>query len=176
MNIVCAGFGGQGVLTAGLILGELACSLGKNVTWLPSYGSEMRGGTANCMIKIAEGRIASPFVREIDVLLAMNAPSLDKFVPMMKDGGTVIVNAALCTGFDFPEGLRAVWIHAAGIADAEGNPRAQNLVMLGALAKSGAVFSLEEIQAGAAEYFERKGGNDPRNAVCVLRGSEEAAG
>ena len=75
MNMIFAGFGGQGVLTAGLIMGKTGVDMGKNVTWIPSYGSEMRGGTANCNVKISDGKISSPFVTKINVLVVMNMPS-----------------------------------------------------------------------------------------------------
>ena len=94
-NLVCAGFGGQGVLTAGLIIAKTGMDIGKNVVWIPSYGSEMRGGTANCNVKISEEEIASPFIRSIDVLLALNEPSVDKFQGSIAPGGTMIINSSI---------------------------------------------------------------------------------
>ena len=78
LSIICAGFGGQGVLTAGLILAKTGMDNNMNVTWIPSYGSEMRGGTANCNVKISKGKISSPFVKKIDILLVMNQTYLSK--------------------------------------------------------------------------------------------------
>lgn len=176
MNIVCAGFGGQGVLTAGLILGELACDMDKNVTWLPTYGSEMRGGTAACMIKISDARIASPFIESIDLLLAMNRQSLETYVPMVRDGGTVIANLSLCAGFEYPAGLRVYEADATAIAESEHNVRGANLVMLGALGGSGVLFSAAEILQGVNAFFDKKGKNSPKNAACVARGVAAAAG
>ena len=77
--MICAGFGGQGVLTTGLILAEAGMKLGMNVLWYPSYGSEMRGGTANCTVKFSDKEIASPCAKKIDILMGMNAPAIDKF-------------------------------------------------------------------------------------------------
>ena len=94
-QFVFAGFGGQGILTAGMILAHIGSLYGKEVIWMPSYGSEMRGGTANCSVKISDEAIASPFIKKIDYLIAMNKPSLDKFLPQVKHGGTIIVDSSI---------------------------------------------------------------------------------
>ncbi|MDR2157181.1 MAG: 2-oxoacid:acceptor oxidoreductase family protein, partial [Clostridiales Family XIII bacterium] len=98
-DMIFAGFGGQGVLTAGLILAKTAMEQGDNVTWIPSYGSEMRGGTANCHVRISPARIGSPFVRDCDVLIAFNQPSLDHFLPRLKSGGLLVANTSLAKEF-----------------------------------------------------------------------------
>ena len=85
-EIICAGFGGQGVLVAGMIIIYAGMGEGKQVTWFPSYGAEMRGGTANCTVKISEEEIASPYVKQIDVLMAMNETSIDKFESKLRYG------------------------------------------------------------------------------------------
>src|SRR5665647_1267652 len=94
-GIICAGFGGQGVLTMGLILANCAMLAENEVTWIPSYGAEMRGGTANCSIKIGKEPIASPYINKTDVLIAMNEPSLKKFENDVISGGTIIVNSSI---------------------------------------------------------------------------------
>ena len=94
-RIVCAGFGGQGVLTAGLIISRTAMENGSQVTWIPSYGSEMRGGTANCEVVISDKKIASPFFRRSDVLIALNRPSMAKFQEQVVSGGLVISNSSM---------------------------------------------------------------------------------
>ena len=94
-QFVFAGFGGQGILTAGMILAHIGSLYGKEVIWMPSYGSEMRGGTANCSVKISDEAIASPFIKKIDYLIAMNKPSLDKFLPQVQQGGTIIVDSSI---------------------------------------------------------------------------------
>lgn len=91
VEMICAGFGGQGVLTTGLILAEAGMKLGMNVLWYPSYGSEMRGGTANCTIKFSDKEIASPCAKKIDILMAMNAPAIDKFESSLRPGGLLAV-------------------------------------------------------------------------------------
>ena len=96
IQLVCAGFGGQGVLTVGQMIASMAMNKGYQVSWMPSYGPEMRGGTANCQVVIDREEIASPIITEgITHLLAMNAPALIKFLPAVKAGGIVIVNSAL---------------------------------------------------------------------------------
>lgn len=95
VEMICAGFGGQGVLTTGLILAEAGMKLGMNVLWYPSYGSEMRGGTANCTIKFSDKEIASPCAEKIDILMAMNAPAIDKFESSLRPGGLLLVNSSL---------------------------------------------------------------------------------
>ena len=95
VEMICAGFGGQGVLTTGLILAEAGMKLGMNVLWYPSYGSEMRGGTANCTIKFSDKEIASPCAKKIDILMAMNAPAIDKFESSLRPGGLLLVNSSL---------------------------------------------------------------------------------
>ena len=174
MNIICAGFGGQGVLTAGLIIAKTGVETGKNVTWIPSYGSEMRGGTANCNVKIADGKIASPFVKDIDILLVMNTPSADKFEAAVKPGGTIIYNSTMITDYKFREDVKLVAVEATALADELGNPKGSNIVMLGALGASGALFDQKVMCEGVEEFFASKGKNNPKNAACCNKGAETA--
>jgi 2-oxoglutarate ferredoxin oxidoreductase subunit gamma len=174
MNIVCAGFGGQGVLTAGLILGKTGVDIGKNVTWIPSYGSEMRGGTANCNLKISDRKISSPFVKDIDVLLVMNVPSAEKFESKVKPGGLIISNKTMISGRTFRDDVMVVEVEATSIADELGNPKGSNIVMLGALAASGQLFDEKTIGEGIENFFRTKGKDNPRNALCFQKGVSEA--
>ena len=95
MTVLIAGFGGQGVLSAGKFVATAALMEGREVSWLPSYGPEMRGGTANCSIILSDQSIGSPILNQTDVLIALNNPSLDKFSPMVKSGGLIIVDESL---------------------------------------------------------------------------------
>ena len=92
-EIIFAGFGGQGILTAGKFLAYAAMDKGFNVSWLPSYGPEMRGGTANCSVIISDEEVGSPVISEADIVVVMNKPSLDKFSKSMKDNGTLIIDS-----------------------------------------------------------------------------------
>ena len=174
MNIICAGFGGQGVLTAGLIMGKTGVDIGKNVTWIPSYGSEMRGGTANCNLKISDGKISSPFVKDIDILLVMNMPSVDKFESRVKAGGVIISNKTLIKDYAFRNDVKVVEVEATGIADELGNPKGANIVMMGALAASGELFDEKTMGDGIENFFLSKGKNNPKNSMCFQKGAEGA--
>ncbi|MBL0701804.1 MAG: 2-oxoacid:acceptor oxidoreductase family protein, partial [Spiroplasma sp.] len=94
-KIVISGFGGQGVLTLGVLLSELALQQNLNVSWIPSYGAEMRGGTANCSVIISDKKIGSPIVNNIDILVAMNNPSIDKFIDSVVEGGKLVINDSI---------------------------------------------------------------------------------
>jgi 2-oxoglutarate ferredoxin oxidoreductase subunit gamma len=174
-NIICAGFGGQGVLTAGLIIAKTGMDNNKNVTWIPSYGSEMRGGTANCNVKIAEGKIASPFVKQIDILIAMNKPSMKKFETMLRPGGLVISNRSIVGDWNFRKDIRVVEVDATFIADSLGNPKGANIVMLGALAATGELFDRETMAKGIEEFFTLKGKDNTKNVKNFEKGYESIA-
>ena len=108
VEMICAGFGGQGVLTTGLILAEAGMKLGMNVLWYPSYGSEMRGGTANCTVKFSDKEIASPCAKKIDILMGMNAPAIDKFESSLRPGGLLLVNSSLVHEREYRDDIRVV--------------------------------------------------------------------
>jgi 2-oxoisovalerate ferredoxin oxidoreductase beta subunit len=127
-----AGFGGQGLLFLGEVLAEAGMRDDYRVTWLPSYGPEMRGGTANCQVVISEERIGNPTVSDPNVLIAMNLPSYEKFAPDVTKGGLLMYDSSLIEGVTVPDGIRGVPIPATKIADSLGNTRVANVVMLGA--------------------------------------------
>ncbi len=129
-----AGFGGQGILFIGVALAEAGMRAGRQVSWLPSYGPEMRGGTANCHVMISDKPIGSPLVSETDVLVAMNRPSLEKFQSDVRPGGLILYDSSLISGMVPPGGkdVRVVAVPATKIADELGNTKVANVVMLGA--------------------------------------------
>jgi 2-oxoisovalerate ferredoxin oxidoreductase beta subunit len=127
-----AGFGGQGILFMGVVLAEAGMRAGRQVSWLPSYGPEMRGGTANCHVIVSEKLIGSPLVSEIDVLIAMNRPSLEKFQPEVRRDGMILYNSSLIAGVKLREDAKVVAVPATEIADTIGNTKVANVVMLGA--------------------------------------------
>lgn len=133
-EILIAGFGGQGVLTAGQILAYAGNAEGKQVSWVPAYGPEQRGGTANCSVVISDGPVACPLVTEPNACIVMNLPSLEKFEAAVQPGGLLIVNTSLCgdrtaTRTD----IRVVNLPATDIANELGSPKFANMVALGAL-------------------------------------------
>ena len=132
-RIMIAGFGGQGVLLMGQLIAQGAMDEGKFVSWLPSYGPEMRGGTANCSVTLSDEPIGSPLVSEPPVLVAMNKPSLMKFMPMMPAGGTLLYNASLIEGVELRTDVTVIPVACNEVAEQLGNSRVSNMVMLGAI-------------------------------------------
>ena len=136
-RIFIAGFGGQGVLLIGQMLAYAAMYQGKEVSWMPSYGPEMRGGTANCTVCISDELIASPLVTKCDVLIAMNAPSLDKFEDMLVPGGDLFINSSIIKHKTTRTDVNAHYVDCNHIAEHEvGNAKTSNMVMLGAIIRT----------------------------------------
>ena len=146
------------MLTSGLIISDIAASEGINVTWVPSYGSAMRGGTANCTVKYcAENYIYNPSQEQPDLLLAMNEPSFVKFLPIVAPGGTVLMGDTV----EIPEGSRQdvnyIKVNCTEIATALGNPKAANIVMTGAVVKLMGDFNHDDAVQAMNHMFEKKG-------------------
>ena len=147
-EIIFAGFGGQGIILSGTIICLAAMKEGKKVTHIPSYGAEMRGGTANCSVVISDEEIASPVVPHPSVCVVMNKPSLLKFEPRLREGGTLLYNSSLIDIQPSRKDLHCIAVPANQIAEQEGSVRSANMIMLGVLAKiKPAIASLESIQA-----------------------------
>ena len=159
-EIVFAGFGGQGVLTGGLIIGYTAAQKGLNMIWLPSYGPTMRGGKANCTVKFGDTPdevIGSPAMEEADILIAMNEPSLD-YLSACKPNAQVFVNAnAVREDYPYPEGVEVTRIDVVDLANQVNNVKGQNLVMLGAVIKKTGIFEEEFAEQAMCKMFEEKG-------------------
>lgn len=157
-EIVFAGFGGQGVLTAGLVISQIALFKGWNATWMPAYGAAMRGGTANCTVHYGDGPVYNPGQQAPDLLLAMNTPSLEKFMGIVRHGGTILTNADMV---ELPAGLRTdvtvVQIPCNTLADRAGSPRGANIVMVGAITALLRDFSCQEGIDGMNDMFRKKG-------------------
>ena len=155
-EIVISGFGGQGVLFAGQLLAYAAMDEGRHVTWIPSYGPEMRGGTAHCTIIISEDEIGSPLVRNPKAAIAMNMPSLDKYEPLVASGGVLIVNSSLTTRAPTRSDIRVVEIPANNIAEALGNTKLVNLVLTGALLAATRVLPLEAVERALEAHLPER--------------------
>ena len=132
-EIIIAGFGGQGVLFGGQLLTYAAMDEGKEVTWIPSYGPEMRGGTANCTVVISDEEIGSPMVSNPQAAIVMNLPSLDKYEPLIKPGGVLVINESMVDRKPVRKDIKVVMLKANDIAEKLGDRRMSNMVMLGAL-------------------------------------------
>ncbi len=131
-ELIIAGFGGQGALSMGQILSYAATIESKEVSWMPSYGPEMRGGTANCIVIISENRISSPIVTTFDSAIILNQPSLDKFFPRVRPGGLIMAETSTVMSVPQDDSRRVIMIPAAVEADALGSRQVANMVMLGA--------------------------------------------
>ncbi|HNT30397.1 MAG TPA: 2-oxoacid:acceptor oxidoreductase family protein [bacterium] len=142
-----AGFGGQGVLLMGMMVSYAGMEEGKHVTWLPSYGAEMRGGTANCTVVVSDKPIASPVIQNPDVAVVMNEPSLAKFEPLVRKGGTLFINSSLVTGKSNRSDIRVVYIPATDAANELGTTKVANMVMLGAVVGDSGVVSVKTLHA-----------------------------
>ncbi len=157
-EIVFAGFGGQGVLTSGLVISQIAVHKGINATWIPSYGSAMRGGTANCTVKYGEGQIYNPSQEEPDVLLAMNVPSFLKFIKAVKPGGTVVVNSDLVTcDLNVRDDVNIIKVPCLNMANEINHPKGANIIMSGVIVKATGDFTKEEAINGMNDMFRKKG-------------------
>jgi len=135
LKVLFAGFGGQGVLLMGQLLCKAAMHENYEVSWMPSYGPEMRGGEANCGVVVADEPIGSPLVTEPDIAVIMNKPSLDKFEPNIKVGGTLLYNTSLIDREPLRKDIKAIPVKCGEIAQELGNIRVANMVMLGAFNK-----------------------------------------
>ena len=131
-EIIIAGFGGQGVMSIGKNLAEGGVKEGMEVTWVPSYGPEMRGGTANCSVILSDSRIGTPLIEEATEIIVMNRPSLAKFLHMVKPGGSLFINSSIIHDEVDRDDIKVYRIPCDDIAIKLGNPRVSNMVMLGA--------------------------------------------
>jgi 2-oxoglutarate ferredoxin oxidoreductase subunit gamma len=151
-TIFFAGFGGQGILLAGKLVCLAAMAEGKHVSHIPSYGAEMRGGTANCSVIVSDEEIASPLVPHPGVLVALNTPSLVKFGPFVRAGGLLIWNSSLCEAPEQRAGVEYLAVPANELAEAAGSYKAANMVTVGALlARRPAVATLAAVEAALEE-------------------------
>lgn len=171
-----AGFGGQGVMFAGQLLAYAAMEEGKEVTWIPSYGPEMRGGTAHCFVVISDRPIGSPIVRHPKVAIVFNNPSFEKYEPLVAPGGVLTVNASLVTHKTSRTDITALEVPASDIADEFGNLRIANLVLLGAALTVRPVLTLDAIKRALHNHIpEHRRDTLQVNYQALERGVEFAA-
>jgi 2-oxoglutarate ferredoxin oxidoreductase subunit gamma len=175
-EIVIAGFGGQGIMLAGKLLAQTAMRAGKEVTYMPSYGAEVRGGTANCMVVIADQEIACPVVSKPDSLIVMNKASLNKFGTRLKDGGLLIMNSSLIDSEpDLNGSIEIVAVPADKIAVELGSQKSANMVAIGAyLQKRGYLSPQDAADALPETIAKRYHKLLPVNTEALRRGGEFA--
>jgi len=171
-EILIAGFGGQGVLFAGQLLAYAGMENGLQVTWIPSYGPEMRGGTANCTVIISDEEIGSPLVRHPKVLLAFNRPSLDKYESSVAEGGLLVVNSSMVDRSVDRANIRVVTLPANDIAENLGDKRLTNMVMLGAMLINQPVLPVEALEKALENHIpERHKKLLPSNIKALQKGA-----
>lgn len=144
-EIIIAGFGGQGVLFAGQLLAHAGMNEGRHVTWIPSYGPEMRGGTANCTTIISDEEIGAPIVRRPTAAIVLNPPSMDKYAPLVKPRGILVVDSSLVAARSGRTDIREIALPAKDIAAGLGLARAANVVAIGALIAATGVVQFETV-------------------------------
>jgi len=158
-EVIIAGFGGQGIMLAGKLLAQTAMKGGKEVTYMPSYGAEVRGGTANCMVVISDEAIASPVVTRPNSLIAMNKASLNKFGPRLKRGGLVVLNSSLIDEYEpggFEEGVDIVSVPADELAIELGSQKAANMVAIGAYLERKGFFGADAACGALPEVLAKR--------------------
>ena len=172
-EILIAGFGGQGVLFAGQLLAYAAMDEGKQVTWIPSYGPEMRGGTANCTVIISDEEIGSPLVSHPQAVIAMNRPSLDKYEPMVKKGGVLVVNTSMVDRKATRKDIRVVEVDANMVAEKLGDKKMSNMVLLGAMLGQLEVLPVSAIEKALQVHLpERHHRLLPKNYEALHEGAQ----
>lgn len=173
-KILCAGFGGQGVMSMGQLLTYAGMIEGKQVSWLPSYGVEMRGGTANCHVMLSDSLIGSPIINDdATCAIVMNLPSLDKFEGEVIEGGVVLVNSSLIEKKVSREDVKAFYVPASEIAVEIGNAKVANMVMLGAYLELVESVKAETIIEALKKVFgPAKAHLLPLNETALKRGAE----
>lgn len=170
-----AGFGGQGVMFAGQLLAYAGMAEGLHVAWIPSYGPEMRGGTAHCSVALSDRQIGSPVVPRPEFALLFNQPSFEKYEASVAPGGLLVVNASMFAGHSARADLECLYVPASDIADSLGNVRLTNMVLLGAALTRCPVLSLEAVQNALIDHLPaHRRGLLELNETALERGAEFA--
>lgn len=173
-SVMFAGFGGQGILLSAKILAHAALEDGFEVAWIPSYGPEMRGGTATCTVVISTRPIGSPIIKNPNHLVAMNRPSLEKYAPVVKSGGIVLINLSLISGDSGRSDVDELKVAAVDIASEMGNSKAANIVALSAFVARSKTVSIPALQRAVEEEFQKKPKLIPLNLEAMAAGIKAA--
>lgn len=173
-EVTFAGFGGQGVMLAGEMLAYAGIVEGKNAVWIPSYGPEMRGGTAYCTVVISDKRIGSPIISNPRAVCIFNPPSFEKFVPRVKPGGLAVVNSSLITLTTDRTDITVISIPANDLAIEAGNVKATNIAMLGAFIGASGVVGYDTVKKIVEERLGQKKSVLDINLRVLERGFQSA--
>ena len=174
-SIIISGFGGQGTLFAGQVLAYAFMDNGLEVTWIPSYGPEMRGGTAHCTVITSEEPIGSPLVRNPDIVLALNLPSVDKYESLVPEGGVMVANSSLVNREIERKNITSLLIPANELAEDIGMSRLANMIMVGAMVALKPILSLDAVKKALEEHIpERHQKTLPMNFQAMDKGFDFA--
>ncbi len=174
-EIIIAGFGGQGVLFGGQVLAYAAMDAGKEVTWIPSYGPEMRGGTANCTVVIADEEIGSPMVEHPPLAVALNLPSFDKYEEELQSGGTLIVNKSMVDREQKRKDIKVVFVPCNDIAEDLGDKKLLNMTAIGALLTALTDITMEDVKKALQAHMPARHQDLLAKNLEALRRGYEAA-
>ena len=169
-----AGFGGQGIMLMGQILAEAAMQQGHEVVWIPSYGPEMRGGTAYCTVVISDRPIGSPIIRNPKHLVAMNRPSLEKFAPTVQSGGTIFINSSIISIDAGRDDVDVIKVPIIEIAKELGNVRTANIIALAAFVSRSQVVDFELLRGSVKAKFANREKLIPINMKALEEGKKAA--
>lgn len=167
-KILIAGFGGQGILFAGKAIAYTGLKADKEVAWLPSYGPEMRGGTANCSVTVSDETIGSPIVDKPDILIAMNLPSLEKYYDETESKGYVIFDSSLIIKQGVRDDVITVGIPATKLASDNGLDGLANMIILGKVIKETGIFTLEQIESSLSQMVPAKKAELLKNNIKAI--------
>lgn len=173
-EVMFAGFGGQGILLSGTLLAHAAMEEGFEVAWVPSYGPEMRGGTAYCTVVISDRPIGSPIIKNPLHLVAMNGPSLEKFASQVKPNGVILINSSLISGDAGRQDTDVLKVPAVDIAKELGNAKAANIVALAAFVERSGLVTIKTLKRCVESYFGKKPKMIPLNLQAVAQGVQAA--
>jgi len=173
-ELIFAGFGGQGILLGGRLIAHAAMKVGFNTTWFPSYGPEMRGGTCNCMTAYSDDEIASPVFNAFDAALIMNLPSLERFAPMVRKGGLLLVNTSLVNVTGVRRDVRLIEVPVTELARQFGTDRSANVVMVGAYIAVRSWIRPATLEQAVRETFVSKGDEVVELNLRAFRAGHEA--
>jgi 2-oxoglutarate ferredoxin oxidoreductase subunit gamma len=152
-EIIISGFGGQGTLFSGQLLAYAAMDSGHHVTWIPSYGPEMRGGKARCTVIVSDEEIGSPLVRRPSAAIVLNIPSMEAFEPALKPGGVLVVNSSLVPQKSERDDIRVIYIPATDMAIELGNVRMANVICLAALVEAIGIVTLAAVKQALSDHL-----------------------
>ena len=171
-----AGFGGQGIMLMGQIMAQTAMHQGYEVVWIPSYGPEMRGGTAYCTVVISDRPIGSPIIRNPKHLVAMNRPSLEKFAPSVQSGGTIFINSSIISIDAGRDDVDVIKVPIIEIAKELGNVKTANIVALAAFVSRSQVLDFEMLRKSVKDKFASREKLIPLNMKALEEGKKAASG